>query len=199
MHIGFGPNWTLTVNHASFPGKLDKPARVARAVEIFETKFSKPGGGSYEFQDPTMGGYGPYPWQKTYHQPHRNVDSTTFDDLLFANRTEIFIFIEHPQVVLFPKEKMLVPTTFASDGTTKTDSNESFFGAEHVTDAELKGLLGKGKMMRLENYVAKANGSKIKTPPEKYSLNIGFTIPSGLGPMMVVVDPDTGNGMGYEP
>lgn len=199
LHVRFEPDWRLTINHASYryQGQQTPDARLAKAREIFTDKL----GGNYQFGEQAMQdlGHVSYAWLLPDHQPDHPRDSTTFADFKFRSPTEIFIFLESPTVYTGVRERLLACTKYGSKPT-PLHENYSFYGADSVPDSAMGALLRRGRMIRVRNYAKLRDGSSSDTQAQEYALNIHFKIPGGpAGLIPMVLDPDTGNGMGNEP
>jgi hypothetical protein len=198
VHIEPTDDWTMSVNYSSFKweGANDDAARLTRAVQIFSRKtetvkrprfremqqnYSNDFKDMYEFRQ-----------QGVYDFDHLN-------NFKFANQTDIFFFFDSPNI-MFEGHPLMTATEKTSTGGACA-LNHSFLGASVVNDALIGNLKGKGRIVRVRNYVMDSKGAKIELPEQLFSLNIHFTVQDLKqdNPVPMAFDPDTGNGSGYEP
>ena len=78
-----------------------------------------------------------------------------------------------------------------------TVPNDAFFNAAEVLNPGPADT----KLIRIRNYATNTDGLPIPAgTPLDYSMDIKFQIHAGsAGWVTMIVDPDTGNGTGYEP
>jgi len=203
LFMDFRPDWTLAINHASYDFVPDQdPAvseagRLAKAVAVIDGKIRSGG----DLAD--VPHHRPYAWRyPALHQPGRTHDSTTFSDFKFKSPTEIFLFMNNPNVVLGPSARLIRFTRYGSLGSSAGEMNEnqSFFRAREVTGAQLGVLNNRGKLIRLENHARVDPMTSTDVRDQSYSMNIRLGINGGgAGIIPVIIDPDTGNGQGNEP
>ena len=202
LYLKLGPNWDISVNHASYP--VDQGAdRLARALEVIAKKvsLSDQRGGNVDFGHQDMLDLDPYRQPEPLN-PTRPFDSGTFDDFKFKSQNEIFIFLHHPDMQIRTTENALIGLKSGyNDRGKMRDLNTCFFHARTVPAADMQGLDPVGKLIRLENYATDQNGELLLEGDDRnYSLDILFQVDAGsAGWITMVVDPDTGNGMGYQP
>lgn len=191
--------WRIGANHASFA--IDNPAdntpgaRLSQALRILK----KVAPGRRKLSDLQPGK--PDAEAKLFRRTDGTFDRDDFVDLGFNSQHEIFVYYDSPDVTLDNDQLISFGATL-SDGTPAA-GNDSFF-VSRVADAELDGPL-KGKLIRIENYNTIFDGSGFTPRPNndpsmavKYALNYHVTLP-GRQPLAIVIDPDTGGGMGNQP
>lgn len=97
------------------------------------------------------------------------------------------------------RKQIFAFSVFRADGQLALPNDTFFDGGEVAKDARLKGPL-----FKLNNYFQTKEGTPIDVNDPKmtriYSLNIYIQIRNSNGnPMVISIDPDTGNGYGYNP
>jgi len=203
LYLKLGPKWDISVNHASYLVDVGEDARLAKALEVITEKLdlSRKRGSDVDFGDPAMLGLKPY--KRSRPASKRPFDSGTFKDFTFKSQNEIFIFLHHPGMNIRTSEKALIGLKSGyNDAGRMLDLNTCFFHARTVSAKDMPGLAASGTLIRLENYATDQNGELLKEGDEdrSYSLDIMFQVNSGsAGWITMVVDPDTGNGTGYQP
>jgi hypothetical protein len=192
VHIKNVGGWEISVNHAAFSvaASSGNESRLARALEILREK------GRGTFADlKGSPNYEPFPRDGHY-------DSINFDKYLgFRSKNELFIFIEGDVEVV--QGALLSFTPLGADLRPR-DKNFAFFNAKRVDPDELAKYGLVGRMIRVRNYMTTEDGKPIgdgeDVESELYSMNIHFTVPGKGGvPVPMIIDPDTGNGMGNNP
>jgi len=203
VHVEPLKDWEMLVNYTSLDlssGNTDE-TRLQRAADIFtakwntvtsekkarfrELKISKPN----DYRD------------IHYFSKHGGVyDYDDFENFKFESQTEIFFFFDSPHIEF--GSPLMAATQLTSNGSSCAP-NYSFYGCVLVdeNDPALQGLRGKGRILRVRNYVTDKEGKTITTPVS-YSLNIQLSVKNdgaGGGRVPIIFDPDTGNGLGYEP
>lgn len=197
--IGSAGAWRIGANHASFaidnladntPGsRLSQALRILKKVVPGRRKLSdlQPGKPDAE--------------AKLYRRTDGTFDRDDFVDLGFNSQHEVFVYYESADVTL-DNDQLISFGARLSDGSPAA-GNDSFF-VSRVADAALDGPL-KGKLIRIENYNTMFDGSSFTPRPNndpskavKYALNYHVTLP-GRQPLPIVIDPDTGSGMGNQP
>jgi hypothetical protein len=206
IHLKSNGPWELTSNHAHFEfvqPTYDKAARIKRATQIFANKVQK---GHSRFKAEPRGSN----FQVHDRQPNDPTpdfaDSMNFAEFNFGQQHDMYIFFEHkPNEISFDtanKNFVIFSSKFLNG--TATDENRAFFNAELITDpATLGPLNGKGSLMRMDNfYTAKPGSSYIPIAPsgpvksQVYKMNFVYVTSTGI---VMLVDPDTGNGIGSGP
>lgn len=191
VYVDFISPWMIEINHASWRYSSTDPARRReKAVQILKLRTA-----GTRFKN-----------LAAPHIPYRRVDNNkfeteSFDKFGFATQSEIFIYFNHPDVEL----SQYWPITFTpfSDLGYEREPNYSFFNAAVVPFNELDGL--SGRMMRVRNYVVDENYDEIKANNANgnynatYAMNLHFSMPGTTEHVAMVIDPDTGNGVGHEP
>lgn len=195
--------WRISANHASFaiddPGQNTAEARLTQALRILK-KVSPNGTGNRKKLADLRPGQ-PDAEARLYQRPDGTFDRDDFVDLGFNCQHEIFVYYDSADVTL--DDTLLISFGAALANGTPAAGNDSFFVAR-VGDDRLDAPL-KGKLIRIENYNTIFDGSAFTPRPAddpgkaaKYSLNYHVTLP-GQQPLPIVIDPDTGNGMGNNP
>jgi hypothetical protein len=188
LFIDFPGGAKISVNHASFSTTDPSPegnGRLEQALKLIELRTN-----SARFSDlnePTI-----YP--RT--MGNKGTDRVSFDDFDFKSQSELFIFFNSSDIELGKDRNWLISFTPYSSTGERRAPNYSYANAQVVTAI---GNL-KGKLIRVENHVTDPFGCLLESTCAHYSMNIHFMMPlrdGGLVPM--VIDPDTGNGVGYEP
>ena len=197
--VGSAGAWRFGANHASFaidnPADNTPSARLAQALRILKKVVP----GRRKLSDLQPGK--PDAEAKLYRRTDGTFDRDDFLDLGFNSQHEVFVYYDSADVILDNDQLISFGATL-SDGSPAA-SNDSFF-VSRVADAALNGPL-KGKLIRIENYNTIFDGSSFTPRPNndvskavKYALNYHVTLP-GRQPLPIVIDPDTGNGMGSQP
>jgi hypothetical protein len=200
LYLRLNSGWDMTVNHACFTPRVNSPSeRLAQVVQILGDKITY----DCDFDDSRLRGYGIYKHIYTYpdagHEQGRDYDSHTFADFNFYNQNELFVFLHDPDIEL--EDGDLLGFKAAGNGPKPKDFNFAYFNARAVHSAEMSLLLAQeGRMMRVENYATKEDGTLIGNDIRNYSMDIKFRIDAGdAGTITMIIDPDTGNGAGNEP
>jgi len=203
VHVEPLEDWAMSVNYTSLdlrPGSTDE-TRLNRAAAVFTAKSNTiVSGKKARFRELKLSNPNDYK-DVHYFAQHGGVDD--YDDFLdfkFASQTEIFFFFDSPNIGF--GSPLIAATEMTSTGSPCT-KNYSFYGGALVdeNDPVLRGLKGKGRILRIRNYVMDEVGKTI-TKPVSYSLNIQLSVKNngaGGGRLPIIFDPDTGNGLGYEP
>jgi hypothetical protein len=205
LFIDFRPDWTMSVNHASYPFQPDpdpevsKVRRLEKAIAVIDGKLAVPG---RDLAD--VPGHPPYAWQNPppAHQQGRTRDSTYLEDFKFKSATEIFIFLNNDNLQVGPDDRLIRFTRYGKAGRqgAPMNWNFSFFRARQVVGPALGVLAGRGKLLRLENHARVDLMTTTDMRAQKYSLNLRIGVPGGeAGIIPLFIDPDTGNGTGNEP
>lgn len=195
--------WRISANHASFaiddPAQNTPDARLAQALRILKKVIPGGGGNRKKLSDLRPGQ--PNAEAKLYQRSDGTFDRDDFVDLNFASQHEIFVYYDSADVTL--DNDLLISFGPALSNGNPAAGNDSFF-VSRVDDSQLDGPL-KGKLIRIENYNTIFDGSTFTPRPNndaskaaKYSLSYHVTLP-GRQPLPIVIDPDTGNGMGGQP
>ncbi len=137
--------------------------------------------------------------------PLPNSAGYNFENWGFGSSRRVYIYVDNP-TVRFAK---LDPLTFKSQSSLalideeasrarKINPNKSFYGAK--SDDKF----ARGSLLYFENYFRTPDGKPIPVPAtdkQYYSLsfNLLMDMQTGTKPLPVIVDPDTGNGMGWPP
>jgi hypothetical protein len=200
LYLRLEANWEMTVNHAAFvPTTNTQNGRLAQAVDILTEKI----GNNWELGDPRLHHHGIYEhiWDAPIagHQVGHKFDSVAFTDFNFYSQNELFIFLHDDDIMLEDGDLI----GFKANSTTSPkpkDFNFSYFHARAVPVGDLGTLASEGRMIRVENYATKEDGTLIGAENRNYSMDIKFRIDGGsAGTIIMIIDPDTGNGAGSEP
>ena len=201
-------SWDISTNHASFPAPvasspadpdLDMNNRLKAAIEIFK-KFTG-GNASKRFGELNLPGI--------IKRNQGKFDAIDFDDFNFGHQHDIYIWFDTAAVALHKtaagKAHLIEMTSYRADGTA-TDPNKSFYAQD--VSANVQANL-KGSMILVRNYLCDKDGKPLRnaddTPANlnsefKYSMNIFFElIRKNSKNLIVILDPSTGNGTGYDP
>jgi hypothetical protein len=215
IHIWSDGPWSISSNHAHFSyAEQDPIRRTEHARDIMLHKLNGPKG---RFRDPRNHAQYPVHNRKPPTDPQPDlVDELDFSTFQFGSQHDIYVFYEHGLKEISFDDKnnrYLTFSKFFKDGTT-ANRNHAFFNAKHITDAAvLGGLNGKGSLIRLENHMTykepmdplatePAKGAQYERIPKgaqyhhRYKMNLIYLAQSG---MVMMIDPDTGNGVGYDP
>lgn len=195
--------WRLSANHASFsiddPAQNTAEARLAQALRILKKVIPNGAGNRKKLSDLRPGQ--PNAEAKLYQRPDGSFDRDDFVDLGFNCQHEIFVYFDSADVTLDNGALISFGGTLSNGS--RAAANDSFF-VSRVDDGRLDGPL-KGKLIRIENYNTIFDGNTFTPRPNndaskaaKYALNYHVTLP-GRQPLPIVIDPDTGNGMGNNP
>ena len=199
LHLGSG--WDIQVNHACYavPAGNDETARRIKAVAVLGEKVLR----NVEFGDSAMLHHNPYQHQliDVGHQPSHDFDSRAFTDFKFKSQNETFIFIHHPGMAITLAENALFAFKVTGSDGMPRNQNFSFYHARVVPQAEMGMLAGVGSLLRVENHQLKEDGKRLGLGESRaYGLDILFGVDGGdAGQITLIIDPDTGNGSGYEP
>ena len=190
--------WDISTNHASFYTPDDPTKRRELAVEIFK-KF-KGNNSLKRFSELSIAGI-------VAREPGK-YDAIDFDDFNFGWQHDIYIWFDSTDVALHKignDSHLIEMTAFRADGT-PTHPNKSFYATD--ISSKISGDLG-GQMILVRNYLRDDAGNPLRGPDGKpvgppfkfkYSMNIFFElIRKDSQNLVVILDPDTGNGTGYDP
>jgi hypothetical protein len=203
VHVELLKDWEMLVNYTSLdlPSGSTDQTRLNRAAVVFTTKSNTVANGKKaRFRDLKLSKPNDYK-DVHYFAQHGGVDDyDDFSNFRFASQTEIFFFFDSPNIGF--GSPLIAATELTSNGSSCA-KNYSFYGGALVNenDPALQGLKGKGRILRVRNYVMDQAGKTITTPVS-YSLNIQLSVKNdstGGGRLPIIFDPDTGNGSGYEP
>ncbi len=201
--------WDISANHASFATtETDYSARKLLAAEIFSKfKGDKPISRFEKLKDATNK-YKIVPRQNdggsryTGQAPYDRMD---FDGFNFGSKHEVYVWFDSDKVTLVTPQKglpqLISMTRQRTDGT-DTKLNKSFY-AENFEPGVTIAPIAKpdGPIMVIRNYFRGEDGADIPqgvTLP--YSMNIFFKVRNKAGKdMVMILDPDTGNGNGLFP
>lgn len=215
IHIKSDGAWAISANHAHFnyTASYDKVDRTKRARDIFLNKLTK-GHGRFK-QEPRQSNFQVYDRRPTASAADF-ADELDFTLFQFGSQHDIYVFYEHNQNAISfddTNRRYLTFSKFFKDGS-PANRNHAFFNAERITDVStLGGLNGKGSLIRLENHMTyKEPVDPTATQPtpgalyrpipmgtqnhQRYKMNLIYVTRSGL---VMMIDPDTGNGVGYDP
>jgi hypothetical protein len=215
IHIKSDGPWSISSNHAHFSyAEQDTTRRTEHARDILLQKLSGPNG---RFRDPRNHARFPVHNRKPPTDPQPDLaDELDFSTFQFGSQHDIYVFYEHgPNEISFDDKnnRYLTFSKFFKDGTA-ANRNHAFFNAERITEPQVLGeLKGKGSLIRLENHMTyklpidplatePAQGEQYKEIPigtqnhHRYKMNLIYITRSGL---VMMIDPDTGNGVGYDP
>lgn len=195
--------WRISANHASFaiddPARNSPDSRLAQALRILKKVISNGVGNRKKLSELRPGQ--PNAEAKLYRRTDGTYDRDDFVDLSFNSQHEIFVYYDSADVTL--DNDLLISFGPALSNGSPAAGNDSFF-VSRVDDSRLDGPL-KGKLIRIENYNTMLNGGAFTPRPTddaskaaKYSLSYHVILP-GRQPLPIVIDPDTGNGMGGQP
>jgi len=199
--------WDITTNHASFsvPASANPPSpeqdaknRFDLACNIFR-KF-KGGGALKRFGELAIPGI--------VKRSNGNDDAVDFADFNFGWQHDIYIWFDSAEVALHRAnglDYLIEMTQFTADGA-QTTFNKSFY-AKNVSAGVPKDL--GGRMILVRNYLRDGSGKPLRDAngkpigngdPYPYSMNIFFElVRKNSKNLVVILDPDTGNGTGYDP
>lgn len=201
--------WDISANHASFATtETDYSARKTLAAEIFSKfKGNKPisrfeklkdAANKYKIVQRQNDGGSRYTGQAPY-------DRLDFDGFNFGSKHEIYIWFDSTKVSLVTskdgKFQLVSMTRQHTDGTS-TKLNKSFY-AENFESQITVAPIAKpdGPIIVIRNYFRGEDGKDIpKGVTLDYSMNIFFKAKNKAGKdMVIILDPDTGNGDGLLP
>ena len=197
VRVSSSKAWEFEINHASFASNgMNADARKDTAIAIFRKTLN--GHQRWRFSSPNLNPLPAsiYKRQTTYPG---EIDVPSFDKLGANQPTEIFVWYDDPRAELYA-DYFISFTPFNSEGK-PTKPNDSFFAAR-VTQPLLPGPL-----VRIRNYFCDYDDPTHKFTPRApgsterlYSLNLHVKVPgSGGKTIPLIIDPDTGNGSGWEP
>ena len=190
-----GP-WDISSNHASFDVKgMDETKRKDLAGEIFKRfKSTKPIHKFGELQHGHTKEYG------IKERKGGGYDRDDFREFQFGHQHEIYIWFDSDKVSLVrPKTgpaRLIAMSAARADGT-PTAKNKSFYAGEYgANPTDLK-----GPIIVVRNYFRDENEAPITdTKDLLYSMNIFFKAQNKQkAEMTIILDPDTGNGVGFDP
>ena len=215
VHITSKGAWDLKINHAHFSNtKTTIDERDFLAAQIIANKISNK---HPRFRDQAESGdFKPLPKNGSKNEL---ADYLNFYLFGCSNQHDIYVFFDHINKLQFvnnPKYQAL----FVFGKTRKDGSvlsrNSSFYNASVIdlssiqkSHPELSGNLN-GTLLRIENHFTKRKNpldeksDNITIPYNEtiyYKLNIPYIVnaSSGFEGNVMIIDPDTGNGTGYDP
>lgn len=219
IHIKSDGPWSISANHAHFSFTAQNTAadpnlRTKHARDILLNKLTKSHG---RFRDERSDArFRVYERSTPPPQGDRFADEVDFTRFQFGYQHDIYVFYEHLQGEIGfddANSQYLTFSKFFKDGSA-ANRNHAFFNAQRITDSSiLGGLNGKGSLIRLENHVTykDPNDPREEQPTpgaqyqaigmgsaslQRYKMNLIYITRSGL---VMMIDPDTGNGVGYDP
>ena len=194
--------WKLTANYASFETTgMDEAAREARALAIL--RFIAPNAQARKPLRDTAS----QPWQvyKRKGPRHKDqIDVASFDGLGSNQAAELFIWLDIPNAALGGDYWLsFTPQTAAGAPAAR---NDSFFARALATAVHGRPVLAVRNSFtsydeQTRTFTPRVSGSAAAI----YAMNLHFQLPDGsaggggLEPFPIVIDPDTGNGIGFEP
>ncbi len=187
LFIEFADKAEISINHASFMFASDDPAkRLKKAIGIIKKRLAVERLSLITDEDI-------YPRKNGM----KGTDRVTFADFDFMSQTELFIYFNNPKIVLDP-DWLISFTPYSASGQTRKP-NYSYAHAQVVPTDQLDTL--SGALIRVENHMTDPYGCLLDTNSMDFSMNIHFAmmLKNGGGMVPMVLDPDTGNGSGYEP
>jgi hypothetical protein len=205
LYVRLEPDWNMVVNHACYAvpdGAGDMPhhdqARLNKATAVFQEKLTQSAAQRRDVQLFELQAHVPYKHMKPTHtDPAREYDSVSLKDFKFASQNEIFIFLHHPttSIQLVPGDLIGFSAKWIGPAQV-TAPNGAFFNAKEVAPGPAD-----AKLIRMRNYAVDAGGNSLPTGMTlEYSMDIKFQVNAGgAGWVTMIIDPDTGNGSGYEP
>jgi hypothetical protein len=122
----------------------------------------------------------------------------------FNSKHELFVFFESRQIAL-TSNRLIYFSKTRRDGVTVAEDNDSFFNARIVGDNEVNNASSVkklGKIIRIENHCIYEDGkTRVGQTEAVYSMNFVYMAPDGeTGEYIpMIIDPDTGNGLGNTP
>ena len=204
LYVRLEPNWSMVVNHACYavPGGAgnapqNSKARLDKARAVFLEKLNQSTTQHKDVQLFELQAHLPCKHTKPYHpDPLRDHDSVSLEDFKFASQNEIFIFIHHPSTAIQLVPDNLIGFSAKGTGVTVTLPNGAFFNAEEADPG-----IADAKLIRMRNYATDGAGQPLQAGTTlEYAMDIKFQVNAGgAGWVTMIIDPDTGNGSGYEP
>jgi hypothetical protein len=204
IHMTSSGPWAINSNLAHFAfSEADKDKRIDQACKVFLNKKSK---NHKRFKDE-----GRRPYDRAPAAPQADfADSIEFAEFNFLRQHDLYVFYEHKKdEVLFDtaNNQLVTFSQFHFSGNAAME-NHAFFNAEVVKPALTGDLAKHGSLIRLENHytVKDSGGNYVKLPEgqqlaadvaQNYKMNLIYVAGSSGLPMLI--DPDTGNGVGNGP
>lgn len=215
VRISSRSEWGLTVNHASFKAKgLDRNGRLKLASDVI--KDIAPGAQTRKRLKQANPSFRPH--MRATGNFMNETDIVSFADFGSNQQVELFVWLDDQSpgnpaikgdVQIDPTYLIsFAPMTIASK---RAEPNDSFI----ARPVSIGGL--NGAVFAIENYFCTYNTESLKyevdrpqqagATPKIFAMNFHFTVPNtDLNPQQhslkripMVIDPDTGNGVGYEP
>lgn len=205
-HLQSKAPWHFSSNHAHFEvskflneGEQNDPkSRLRIALDILAHKLENNLDRFKDTQDTDEKKYMPYDRGSGVL-----ADEISFQKLGFRNQHDIYVFFESRDVglidgnILYFKKKL-------SDGT-DAKPNHAFKNARILNDDMIgpqSVVAKKGRMILIENHVKDSSGNSLSNKPQhRYSMNFVYLAPDPNNETVLpmIIDPDTGNGMGNNP
>jgi hypothetical protein len=210
VRVTSGKGWEVSASHASFwLGQVSDAERMDFAINTF-ARFRKDVGGLKkinQFRDMAQDRNTKIRERKG-HDGHGNahnndVQALDFKDFRFGFQHEIFVWFDGADVGLHSDKNgnahFIAIGPLLSTGETGT-INKSFY-ARKGENTSTTGETIAGPMIAIRNYHFNGLGKPVEEGKEhSYAISIYFTVPSSNGQrMLLLLDPDTGNGVGYDP
>lgn len=203
--IDFERNWSVDIQHASFPiymptGANPENYRLGLALDLIKWVMTVDGRKLGHLKDNQFGKRDHVPYRRLYGNHKDRYDVPSFNDFRFKKQNEIFIFLKNKDILL-NKDRLIRFTKFSDNMSREMDLNHTFFNALPLEGDSLgPNLKNRGKLIRVENHVTNYDG-KPTVDDTFYSMNIHFRMrvkPEGSEQNYVpmIIDPDTGNGQG---
>lgn len=229
VHISSKAAWDLRINHAHFDNDKpttngDPKERNVLAASILANKFAK---GHKSFKDEAGVPKPDAEFMPVHrHQvPNELADYVNFAFFGCSKPHDIYVFFEHNKQLTMlndPSFKALVTFSKKRKDGSPLKPNRSFYNATEVDLVALnaslpKPLQGKlrGTLLRIENHLTKRTRPEVDGVDENnsdnividtaetlyYKMNLPFVVnkSGAFEGNIVIIDPDTGNGQGYDP
>lgn len=219
IHIRSDGPWSVSSNHAHYSHNVQNTAgnpnlRTIHARNILLHKLVDPVG---RFRDQRNHSRFPVYDRNRPTAPQPDLaDELDFNLFQFGSQHDIYVFFEHQRDAISFDDRNNRYVTFSKffkDGT-PAHRNHAFFNAQRIQDVPtLGGLESRGSLIRFENHMTykvpinptasqPTQGAQYRDIPtgqqnwHRYKMNLIYVTRSGL---VMMIDPDTGNGVGYDP
>lgn len=191
VHLRSEKPWNLRTIHAHFkyPTGLTETGRVQHATDILAEKLTK---GVWSFTDTS--------YQPELDELGQTAEYEYFRRFRFGSQHDIFVFFEHSQGDLRLREPFVIITDDLLGAGSRED-NYSFYDTKDISMDSNNEVAIRGSIFLIRNHFKKkvgGNHTPINNNSDKfiYKLNLVYTAAGGIE---MIIDPDTGNGMGSQP